>query len=127
MPQHTSVAVAGFLEGSSLPLLLPPRLILGEFQEFPRVLQVHLPASGLPRCLGDIPRGSIQPPDEFRQRNHEKAVGRAGSGLQTDNLNKVDHLLSDRRAASLASPPPFAAAVWTAKPGGCGERERSPE
>lgn len=28
-------------------------------------------------------------------------------GLQTDNFNKVAHLLSDRRAASLASPPPL--------------------
>lgn len=69
---------------------------------------MHLPALGLPRCSGDLPRGSSQPPDEFRQRNREKAAG-GREGLQTDNFNKVAHLLSDRRAASLASPPPSAA------------------
>lgn len=98
--------MAGFLEGSSLPLLLPPRLILGEFQEFPRVLQVHLPAPGLPKCLGDLPRGSTQPPTSLDRETVKRRLGGRG-GLQIDNFNKVDPLLSDRRAASLASPPPL--------------------
>lgn len=102
--------MAGFLQGSSLPLLLPPRLILGEFQEFPGVLQVHLPAPGLPRCLGDLPRGSTQPPYEFRQRNREKAARRARGDFRLTTLIKSTTCslpVEPRAWPPLPSPPPL--------------------